>query len=110
MTKKKSNVLFGLGLLATAASLAYLRLTPEQKKKIGDVKDDVLKSASNHVDTATESLKDVTDSIVDEAGHVGENVSEKVAASSEKAQTNIDDVINLVEEKLEDFRKYLQDK
>ncbi|MGT2666319.1 hypothetical protein ACVRYP_03210 [Streptococcus rifensis] len=110
MTKKKSNVLFGLGLLATAASLAYLRLTPEQKKKIGNVKDDVLKTASNHVNTATESLKDVTDSIVDEAGNVSENVSEKVTTSSEKAQTNIDDVINLVEEKLEDFRKYLQNK
>ncbi len=97
-----------MGLLATAASLAYLRLTPEQKKKISQVKDDVLKSASYHVDSATESMKDVTDSIADEAGQTGEKVSEKVAASSEKAQASIDDVINLVEEKLEEFRKYLK--
>lgn len=110
MAKKKSEVLFGLGLLATAASLAYLRLTPDQKKKIGQVKDELLHSAGDQVDSATSTIKDVTDSLVEEAGKATDTVTEEAKTGAEKAQTSLDDVITLVEDKLEEFRNYLNSK
>ncbi|MGT2785878.1 hypothetical protein [Streptococcus merionis] len=108
MTKKKSDVLFGLGLLAAAISLAYLRLTSEQKKKIGQAKDDFLGTVDSQANDAGEHLKDVTDSLVQETDHMAKSVSDEAGVVKEKAQTSMDDILGLVEDKVSELRKYLK--
>ncbi|MGT2911478.1 hypothetical protein ACVR1I_07175 [Streptococcus cameli] len=106
--QKHRKTLFGLGLVALAASLAYTRLSPEQKKKLGQTKDELLEKATSQMNSASGKLKDVTDSIVEDSVQPSETVKEKIEKKTGTSQVAVDDILKTIEQKLEDVKKYLQ--
>lgn len=108
--RRNGELLFGFGLLAVAASLAYLRITPEQKKKLAQLKDNFLGEASDHIEAGSGKIKDVTDSISEQGEVFTEVAGEKFEAAKEQSQTYADDILKVVEDKFEEFKSLLQKK
>lgn len=106
--QKPSKTLFGLGLAAVAASLAYTRMTPEQKKKLSKAKDSLLEKAGSQVDSTADQVKDVTDSIVEEGGRAADTVRDEVDGAKATSKTSLEDVITVVESTLKEAKKYLK--
>lgn len=111
MAKRRHNgLLFGLGMIGVASSLAYLHLSPEQKKRLVQLKDRFLHDTGEQVGTASEKIKDVTDSVADQGEAFTDAAGEKFGSAEDRLQSYGDDILKAVEDKFEELKKLLQKK
>lgn len=111
MAKRNNNnnkFWLGLGLLGLATTVTYLSLTPNQKKKLIAFKDALLGDAEDHLDHASNRIKDVTDSLGKQGEQFVDETGKQFTDFKHGAQDYSEDVIRVIEDKFAEFKELLK--